>query len=512
MTCDDGRPCQRCIKRQIAHLCRDDRQATSLPATVAASSNTKSSAPPPQPRTGHHSSSHNTSSGSSSDTSSATSPPPEIPITSITTSTTTAAKVEESEAEFPALIVQPPPPLGGSPGMFTPQQQVPVAQPLVDTFAYDPTPFPGMSAFPFSFASESMGHEFAIISDFLANWDGATGSPPQPAPLPYAEYSLQSQHQEQQQHPLQYQTQNPQQSSSAPPQQPHPPHPQPQTTLQQQQHQQQQQQQQQQQHHQQQQQQQPTERLSSTERFIFAAADPSDIGSSEDRLQSVIRAKFDAGLLKPHNYVNGYTVLQRWMDKHMSPAGRARVLAVLGTFRPTFRLVAQSLTDYDLVMVEEAFERLLLDYDRVFSAMGIPSALWRRDGQIHRANKEFAQLVGLPVEQLRDGKTCIYELMTEDSAVNYWEKYGDVAFDPAQKAVLTSCVLVDRGGGGGTSSSSSTGSSGSATSSAGEPTTNNTTTSTKRPTRPPAPCCFSFTIRRDRYNIPLLIAGNFLVA
>ncbi|KAJ3162510.1 hypothetical protein HDU88_006669 [Geranomyces variabilis] len=497
---NDGRPCQRCIKRQIAHLCRNDRQATSLPATAAASSNTKASAPPPQPRAGHHSSSHNTSSGSSSDTSSATSPPPEIPITTITTSTTAAAKVEEPEAEFPALIVQPPPPLGGSPGMFTPQQQVTVAQPLVDTFAYDPTPFPGMSAFPFSFASESMGHEFAIISDFLANWDGATGSPPQPAPLPYAEYPLPTPHQEQQQqqqqqHPLQYQTQNPLQSSSAPPQQPHPPHLQPQTALQQQH--QQQQQQQQQHHHQQQQQQQPTERLSSTERFIFAAADPSDIGSSEDRLQSVIRAKFDAGLLKPHNYVNGYTVLQRWMDKHMSPAGRARVLAVLGTFRPTFRLVAQSLTDYDLVMVEEAFERLLLDYDRVFSAMGIPSALWRRDGQIHRANKEFAQLVGLPVEQLRDGKTCIYELMTEDSAVNYWEKYGDVAFDPAQKAVLTSCVLVDRGGGGATSSSS-TGSSGSTTSSVGEPTNNNTTTSTKRPTRPPAPCCFSFTIRRDR--------------
>ncbi|KAJ3148038.1 hypothetical protein HDU86_007606 [Geranomyces michiganensis] len=295
-----------------------------------------------------------------------------------------------------------------------------------------------MSAFPFSFASESMGHEFAIISDFLANWEG---SPPQPAPLPYGEYpSHHPQHPEQQQqHPgaLQYQAQNPQLANSPPPQPHATPQPPPQSALQQQQ-------------------QQPIERLSSTERFFLAAADPSDIGSSEDRLQSVIRAKFDAGLLKPHNYVNGYTVLQRWMDKHMSAAGRQRVLAVLGTFRPTFRLVAQSLTDYDLVMVEEAFERLLLDYDRVFSAMGIPAALWRRDGQIHRANKEFAQLVGLPVEQLRDGKTCIYELMTEDSAVNYWEKYGDVAFDPAQKAVLTSCVLIDRGGASSSSSGSGT--------------------------------------------------------
>ena len=36
---------------------------------------------------------------------------------------------------------------------------------------------------------------------------------------------------------------------------------------------------------------------------------------------------------------------------------------------------------------------------------------------------------------------CIYELMAEESAVNYWEKYGNIAFDSTQKAVLTSCVL-----------------------------------------------------------------------
>jgi hypothetical protein len=32
----------------------------------------------------------------------------------------------------------------------------------------------------------------------------------------------------------------------------------------------------------------------------------------------------------------------------------------MGTFRPAFRDVAQSLTDVDLILVEEAFERLLL--------------------------------------------------------------------------------------------------------------------------------------------------------
>lgn len=56
----------------------------------------------------------------------------------------------------------------------------------------------------------------------------------------------------------------------------------------------------------------------------------------------------------------------------------------------------------DLVYVEEAFERLLLDYDRVFSAMGIPACLWRRTGEIYKANRPFADLVGVDVSKLRD--------------------------------------------------------------------------------------------------------------
>jgi hypothetical protein len=44
----------------------------------------------------------------------------------------------------------------------------------------------------------------------------------------------------------------------------------------------------------------------------------------------------------------------------MTSVSRQRILNSLGTFRPTFRNVAQSLTDIDLVLVEENFERLLL--------------------------------------------------------------------------------------------------------------------------------------------------------
>lgn len=53
--------------------------------------------------------------------------------------------------------------------------------------------------------------------------------------------------------------------------------------------------------------------------------------------------------------------------------------------------------------------------------MAVPACLWRRTGEIYKGNKEFAALIGVPVEKLRDGQLCIYEIMAEDSTVNYWE-------------------------------------------------------------------------------------------
>lgn len=51
-----------------------------------------------------------------------------------------------------------------------------------------------------------------------------------------------------------------------------------------------------------------------TERFLLTAADQ-ESGSRDERLNRVIRSKYEAGLLKPYNYVKGYARLSRWMDR-----------------------------------------------------------------------------------------------------------------------------------------------------------------------------------------------------
>ncbi|KID97964.1 Zn(2)-C6 fungal-type DNA-binding domain protein, partial [Metarhizium majus ARSEF 297] len=214
-----------------------------------------------------------------------------------------------------------------------------------------------------------------------------------------------------------------------------------------------------------------------TREYYLQAADPSGNDTAEDRMARVLRAKIDAGLLKPFNYINGYARLGKYLDGHIAPSSKQKILRTINQFRPKFREKAQGLTDMQLIIVEMWFEKQLMDYDRVFASMAVPACCWRRTGEIFRGNKEMAELINVPVDQLRDGKIALHEILTEDSMVRYWEEFGTIAFDPAHDTLLTACSL-------------------------------------KNPSdasdHPVVKCCFSFTIRRDDHKLPALIVGNFL--
>jgi PAS domain-containing protein len=137
-----------------------------------------------------------------------------------------------------------------------------------------------------------------------------------------------------------------------------------------------------------------------TRAYYLQAADPSG-NAPEERMRQVLQAKYEAGLLKPFNYVKGYTRLQNYLATHVSSSSKQKILRQLDRFRPKFREKIKDLTDMDLVLVEMWFERTLMDYDRVFASMAVPACCWRRTGEIFRGNKEMAELIGVPVEDLR---------------------------------------------------------------------------------------------------------------
>lgn len=144
--------------------------------------------------------------------------------------------------------------------------------------------------------------------------------------------------------------------------------------------------------------------------YYLQAADPTGNDAPEERMQRLLRAKYDAGMLKPFNYVKGYARLSAYMDGHMQPISKQKILRQLDRFRPKFREKAQALTDIELIYVEMWFERSLMEYDRVFASMAIPACCWRRTGEIFRGNKEMAELIHVPIEKLRDvsiGTACV---------------------------------------------------------------------------------------------------------
>ncbi|TFK22417.1 hypothetical protein FA15DRAFT_671532 [Coprinopsis marcescibilis] len=430
MTCDEGRPCQRCIKREIGHLCHDERRPK--PAEKA---------PTPTPAN------------------------------------------QPVQAGLPTV--------GLSAATYGPVTIYPTAPIAASTWPLTTAAAPQQ---PFLYQPETFGSEFSVLTDFLETLDdGSFFTPPttvvpslissanfatttaaptlNPTQIVAAAAALQSQIQGQvqpQQHQETAVTDAPTVSEQS-----------------------------------------STESsaiilpaATKTERFLLTAADQ-ESGSRDERLSRVIRSKYEAGLLKPYNYVKGYARLSKWMDSNVSQESKQQILQPLSVLRPKFRAVAQSLRDIDLVFIEEAFERMLLDYDRVFSAMGVPACLWRRTGEIYKANREFCELIGLDGATMRDGRLCIYELMAEESAVNYWEKYGHVAFDSTQKAVLTSCVLrykpvLNPG------PETKLGDTPAAT------TTDESTVPKQSTEERFINCCFSFTIRRDKWGIPSMIVGNFI--
>lgn len=142
----------------------------------------------------------------------------------------------------------------------------------------------------------------------------------------------------------------------------------------------------------------PTDKASE---YYLQAADPSGNAAPEERMRQVLQAKYEAGLLKPFNYIKGYTRLQNYLDGHVAPSSKQKILRQLDRFRPKFREKIEGLTDMDLVLVEMWFERTLMDYDRVFASMAVPACCWRRTGEIFRGNKEMAELIKVPVEDLR---------------------------------------------------------------------------------------------------------------
>ncbi|KAJ3184852.1 Transcriptional regulator of nonfermentable carbon utilization [Gaertneriomyces sp. JEL0708] len=178
-------------------------------------------------------------------------------------------------------------------------------------------------------------------------------------------------------------------------------------------------------------------------------------------------------VVRPYDYREGFHNLVKYVKERMEKNDIIRICRALAGFRPSFMAQIMNLSEEDLLFMEKCFQRTIMEFDKLIGFSGTPTVVWRRTGEIALVGKEFSILTQWPREQLLGKRTYIYELMDNSSAVDYWEKFSLIAFDNSQQSMMTTCTVLT-------------------------------------PTGRPVTCAFCFTIKRDIFDVPLAIVGNFL--
>ena len=110
---------------------------------------------------------------------------------------------------------------------------------------------------------------------------------------------------------------------------------------------------------------------------------------------------------------------------------------------------------------------------KLISYSGTPTVVWRRTGEICLVAPEFCMLTEWPMEELVGRKKYIYELFENQSVVEYWENFASHAFENTTRSVYSHCVLL-------------------------------------KPNGAPVSATFCFSIRRDLFDLPSMVIGQWL--
>ncbi|TRM69393.1 hypothetical protein BD626DRAFT_473924 [Schizophyllum amplum] len=175
----------------------------------------------------------------------------------------------------------------------------------------------------------------------------------------------------------------------------------------------------------------------------------------------------------PYDYTEGYHFLMKHLPTRFEKNDILRIVRALAIFRPSLIALQMPLSWDDEVFVERCFQRSLLELDKLISYSGTPTVVWRRTGEICLVAPEFCMLTEWSMEELMGQKKYIYELFENQSVVEYWENFAEHAFENTTQSVYSHCVLL-------------------------------------KPSGAPVPATFCFSIRRDLFDLPSAVIGQWL--
>ncbi|KAL1897783.1 Transcriptional regulator of nonfermentable carbon utilization [Ceratocystis pirilliformis] len=262
---------------------------------------------------------------------------------------------------------------------------------------------------------------------------------------------------------------------------------------------------------------------------------------------------------EPYPYINGFHRLIVFLRRRFPADKTLKIVKSLSSIRPSFMSCTKSLNREDLVFMEKCLQRTLFEYEDFMQHTSAPTIVCRRTGEVAAVNKEFTALTGwtkdvllgkalnenvntgianrsastTPVQHnvLPDGKpqpVFIPELLDDESVVQFYEDYAHLAFGDSRGHVNRTCRLLKY------RKSEDTTLAQSATAPTAPTSTTTTTTTGAAPTSARSllsnrvikidsehgiskiekdgkvDCTYCWMIKRDMFDIPMLIVINFL--
>lgn len=210
---------------------------------------------------------------------------------------------------------------------------------------------------------------------------------------------------------------------------------------------------------------------------------PNDMNQFGFRKRRRDTSEIYGSVTKPHNYTQGFHTLTAHLHSKYDARNVMEIAKALASIRPSFIASNKNLNQDDLIFMEKSFQRTLYEMDDHFSATGTPSLTCRRTGEIALVNKEFSLVTGwrrdvlmgkepnlnVNVASSKSGSrtggsntrgtgtprvpgadstpgqpqaVLIAELMDEDSIVQFYRDFSELAFGAARSSVTRRVCLL----------------------------------------------------------------------
>lgn len=190
-----------------------------------------------------------------------------------------------------------------------------------------------------------------------------------------------------------------------------------------------------------------------------------------------------AAVQAPYPYTQGFHNLVAFLHKRFPSSKVLRIAKALASIRPSFISCNKNLNYDDLIFMEKCFQRTLFEYDDFVNCYGTPTIICRRTGEIAHVSKEFCLVTGwresvilgkepnlnvntgesksgtqtgsnskgtatprMPIPDPEPGRpqpVMLPELLDEDSVVQFYEDFAELAFGASRSSIIGApCYLL----------------------------------------------------------------------